>query len=348
MAWIYFARTDAAWLGDGLSPETAFRLRRTPDRGMISFCPPGQGDPTSWPVLAAFSTRQPAAWDDYLFANDIDQPLSAALATKLENRFNVTLNERTGLRTVLRELFIDHARSDGTRWAPLQPSRIPGGGGRQYEIWVGGQLISAWPYVGGGATVFTDDFNRADSTTIGGNWTERLNDAQIKNNHLSGISIGQEVLVDNSGAIGSANYQVEANVVIGAGTGACGVTGRVAAASPTLNFYLLELEHSTQQVASYRRVQSNYTLLGTPYAVGANSAKIKLSMNGSTLKAYVNDVERDSFTDSLHSAEGDFGIRIFDGADLSQVDNYVVYDFSVAGPPRPMIMRQAVMRAATR
>jgi hypothetical protein len=62
-------------------------------------------------------------------------------------------------------------------WPRLMPALLfgqwmPGRANpRRYELWLGGELVTATPVIAGGAS-FRDDFNRADSLgSLGGNWT---------------------------------------------------------------------------------------------------------------------------------------------------------------------------------
>jgi len=188
------------------------------------------------------------------------------------------------------------------------------------------------------AEVFSDDFNRADSTTIGGNWTQDAGAMEIKSNTLRAqpapFGVGLENLGHNTSSIGSADYEVEAVLAVAGGFGT-GVTGRIS--NPSNDYYLLELEHgSSGTLVLYKRVGGTYTLLGSyVFGSGAGTYTIKLSMQGTTIKGYLDGVERISVTDSAHSTEGDFGYRCFETDDPpnDSFDSYKVYTFTATGNP---------------
>lgn len=85
----------------------------------------------------------------------------------IAGNLGVTLGA-SSLRDALLELLTDRAAQGG--WRPLQPRAH---GPNQWEIWLGGQLLHAVPRVQGGA-VYTESFNKADSTVLGPDltWTE--------------------------------------------------------------------------------------------------------------------------------------------------------------------------------
>lgn len=106
--------------------------------------------------------------------NDLSR-LPVPVKNRIESALGVTLVSNR-LDLAIAELLIDHARVDGSRWRPLQPT------GSRYEVWFGG-LIYSQPVQSGGSS-FTESFNQADSTTLGPDltWTETANDLQTVGN----------------------------------------------------------------------------------------------------------------------------------------------------------------------
>jgi hypothetical protein len=183
------------------------------------------------------------------------------------------------------------------------------------------------------AEVFSDDFNRSDSDAPGGNWTEQGSaDYDIVSNRLRSVAGSAGEYCFNTSAIGSANYECEADIYYPSGmsNGGPGVVGR---ATSTSNFYLLLKTFNDNEFQLGKIVSGTYTVLSTFNVTVGETAKIKLSMNGTTIKAYVGDVEQASVTDSALSSEGDFGCRSYSAASASpqEWDNYKVYDFTVGG-----------------
>lgn len=168
--------------------------------------------------------------------------------------------------------------------------------------------------------VFSDDFNRANSDSLGGNWVENSGDWDILSNKMRCATAG---LVANTSSIGSADYQVEAAVTIAAN--GPGLRGRIVDSS---NYYLLHMNTNTDDYELYRCVSGGFTLMGSydpGVALDGTTHTVKLSMQGTTLKGYVDGTERISLTNSQFSAEGDFGARGFTaGVDF---EDFAVYDF---------------------
>ena len=114
-----------------------------------------------------------------LIATAKDERLSAARARTLANRIGLNL-DATDFPGMLLELFQAHSSPPGdtSRWNALR-STIDG----RHEIWLGGEKIVDLPVVSGGA-VFTESFNKADSTTLGPDltWAEANGNLQVLSN----------------------------------------------------------------------------------------------------------------------------------------------------------------------
>lgn len=158
-----------------------------------------------------------------------------------------------------------------------------------------------------------DDFNRADSTTLGGNWVEDQNQAEIKGNKLAPTTLSAEILVRNTTPVGSADVEVEATITYANGH-AGGPTWRINAASPTQNYYIYEAENDGV-FQMYRRVNGTYTSIGS-HDNGPNLTDpvLKARSVGNEHKGYVNGVEVISVTDAFHPNEGQVGFRFNSGA----------------------------------
>jgi hypothetical protein len=183
-----------------------------------------------------------------------------------------------------------------------------------------------------GASLFEDDFNRADAATLGGNWT---GDAQIISNQAKQNGFGS-IYALNSTALGTADYEVEASLNPGAlaSGGSLGI-GLVARYQDVNNFYLLHLDQGGTSMILYEVVGGSYNGLQTNSYTLTNPITVKLSCNGTAIKGYANGVEITSATNSTHTTEGDVGFRAFNPDDTNLTghrwDNFKVLSFS-AGP----------------
>ena len=169
------------------------------------------------------------------------------------------------------------------------------------------------------AVIYTDNFDRSDSSSIGSDWTEVLNDTQIHSNKLKNVTSG---LIGSVGAVAtasaasppSADYKVSAKVQCISGTGtnqsAVGVIGRYASST---QFYYARINFNGDKVQLYK-VNPSASLLGEYTGLTFNldtEYTVMLSMQGSAIKAYAEGVERVSVTDTAITATGDAGTRVF-------------------------------------
>lgn len=116
---------------------------------------------------------------DYL-GDDGRITLPTQLRNRLGNVFGVNL-ESSYVPDVLLELLREHGDDVRTdRWNKLRPAF-----GR-WQIYLGELLVDV-PVIGGGAT-YADDFTRADSSSLGANWTEVAGDVKIVSNHIEAVN----------------------------------------------------------------------------------------------------------------------------------------------------------------
>lgn len=151
---------------------------------------------------------------------------------------------------------------------------------------------------------FTDDFNRANSTDLGAGWVEVSGDWSIVSNQLSPGSAGGTIILRAAGAMATSdNY---AQVTIAATTAAShGVWCR--GNSNISSGYLFRNDGSTWDLFSV--VGGSFTVIGTYAAAAAPGDVAKVQAIGSTIKAFVNGVERVSVTDTGVSTGTSVGIR---------------------------------------
>ncbi len=177
------------------------------------------------------------------------------------------------------------------------------------------------------ATLFSDDFNRSNSTTLGGNWSEASGDWSITSNKLTTASSGG--LAVNTTSLSTADYKVKAVCQSPGDSGGSGLIARYADSS---NYYLAQLSYESNDVQIYKNV-SGFTLLSSN-GLTLNSATdydVRFEVEGTALRLYVDDALITDTTDSALSAEGDFGARRGGGGDSQTWDDFVVEDFAAGG-----------------
>lgn len=153
-------------------------------------------------------------------------------------------------------------------------------------------------------TSFTDDFNRADSTDLGAGWVEVSGDWSIVSNQLSPGAAGGTIILRAAGAMASSDHS--AQVTIAATTAASqGVWCRGNA--NITNGYLWRNNGTSWDLFSV--VGGSFTVIGTYATAAAPGDVAKVQAVGSTIKGYVNGLERVSVTDTGVATGTSVGIR---------------------------------------
>lgn len=224
--------------------------------------------------------------------DDPDRPLPVGVRTILANALGLSL-DRTKLRDILGELFITHARTDGTRWKPVQPNRLRG----VYEVLLG---AVRWEMrvVAGGATI-TEDWNTADqdSPDVDLNWTEVVGDWDVVSNKIRLISTAGAYSLRAEHDLDSADHYAQADVTWSATANRGGTAVRFAAAAET--FY------NGFGIANTDNAVIRKTVAGTPTdlasvarTIGAETLLVRTEVSGSSLKLFIAGVEVTSVTDT--------------------------------------------------
>jgi hypothetical protein len=151
---------------------------------------------------------------------------------------------------------------------------------------------------------FSDDFNRANSTDLGAGWVEVSGDWSIVSNQLSPGSAGGTIILRAAGAMDSSDHSAQVTI---AATAAVSQGVWCRGNSNITNGYLFRNNGSSWDLFSV--VGGSFTVIGT-YAVAAVAGDVaKVQAVGSTIKAFVNGVERISVTDTGVTTGTSVGIR---------------------------------------
>jgi len=183
------------------------------------------------------------------------------------------------------------------------------------------------------ANIFSDNFNRSDSSSLGGDWNEDGGDLQVKSNKLSNVSISINTVIATAvgGTPSSADYSVSADVQHKTNTNPISSVGLIGRMTSTAVFYHGRINYNGLATALQLYVfNSGATLLGS-YA-GDRSLdteyNIKLQMEGSTIKFFQAGVERISVTNSALTSIGEAGVRAFVDGDTG-TDGLTWDNFSI-------------------
>lgn len=176
---------------------------------------------------------------------------------------------------------------------------------------------------------FSDDFNRADSTSLGVSWVEVSGDWSIVSNQLSPGSAGGTIILRAAGAMASNDHY--AQVTIAATTAASqGVWCR--GNSNISSGYLWRNDGTSWDLFSV--VGGSFTSIGSYAAAAAPGDVAKVQAVGSTIKGFVNGVQRVSVTDTGVTTGTSAGIRS-ESASAIRFDDFTAADVSASAPLTP-------------
>ncbi|MFI1928337.1 hypothetical protein [Streptomyces sp. NPDC020377] len=151
---------------------------------------------------------------------------------------------------------------------------------------------------------FSDDFNRADSSTLGANWVEVSGDWSIVSNRLSSGSAGGTVILRAAGAMASNDHYAQVTITSTAAV-SHGVWCRGNA--NITSGYLWRNDGSSWTLFSV--VGGSFSSIGSYAAAAAPGDVAKVEAVGSTIKGYVNGVARVSVTDTSVASGTSVGLR---------------------------------------
>ncbi|WP_416976701.1 hypothetical protein [Streptomyces sp. T028] len=151
---------------------------------------------------------------------------------------------------------------------------------------------------------FTDDFNRADSSDLGANWVEVSGDWSIVSNQLSPGAAGGTIILRASGAMATSDNYAQATI---AATTAASHGVWCRGNSNITSGYLWRNDGTSWNLFSV--VGGSFTSIGSYAAAAAPGDVAKVQAVGSTIKGYVNGVERVSVTDTGVATGTSVGIR---------------------------------------
>ncbi|MEV4424053.1 hypothetical protein AB0K23_01490 [Streptomyces sp. NPDC049602] len=167
---------------------------------------------------------------------------------------------------------------------------------------------------------FTDDFNRADSADLGAGWVQVSGFWAIASSQLSPGSDGGTIILRAAGPMDSSDHS--AQVTIAATTAAShGVWCR--GNSGISNGYLWRNDGSSWDLFSV--VSGTFNVIGSYAAAAAPGDVAKLQVVGSTIKGFVNGVQRVSVTDTSVASGTSVGLRSTSSAAI-RFDDFAAAD----------------------
>jgi len=195
------------------------------------------------------------------------------------------------------------------------------------------------------ATIFSDNFNRSNSKTLGGSWVEQSpSDYDIVSNQVYGFTYGSggSGCAFYNSSIGTANYHVYYDFDPSQGGGGEWIEpiARLQSTSSIDDlymFYFQSISGGSDWGYLIKRVSGTQTNLSSQISLSdyTSTIQIGIKVDGSTISATINGTTVSSVTDTSHTSAGYAGFRINSGAYL---DNFNVESLAAASTFKPKIL----------
>ncbi|MFZ3592312.1 hypothetical protein [Streptomyces sp. BH104] len=167
---------------------------------------------------------------------------------------------------------------------------------------------------------FSDNFNRADSTDLGGGWVEVSGDWAIVSGSLSPGADSGTIILRAAAEVATSDHYAQVTI---SGTAAASQGVWCRGNANISNGYLWRSDGSSWDLFSI--VSSTFTILGTYTAPLAPGDVAKVQAVGSTVKAFVNGVERVSAVNTAVPSGTFVGLRS-DSVSSIRYDAFIAAD----------------------
>jgi hypothetical protein len=180
---------------------------------------------------------------------------------------------------------------------------------------------------------FTDDFNRADSSNLGANWVEVSGDWSIISNQLSSGNAGGTIILRAAGAMSTNDHSAQVTI---ASTAAVSHGVWCRGNSNISQGYLWRNDGTSWNLFSV--VGASFVSIGSFAGAAVAGDVPKIQAVGTTIKGFVNGIQRVSVTDTNVATGTSVGIRAestnalrFDDFTAADVTTGTTGDATLAG-----------------
>jgi len=170
-------------------------------------------------------------------------------------------------------------------------------------------------------SLLTDDFNRADSTSLGANWLELVGDWSISGNQLAAVTADTHVVLYNS-PLETPNHYVELTLSVATSTS----MGVIARSSIDGGQYYLVRNNGSDWTLFYQ-AGGSFSGLATVNQPGVNGDRVRLQCVDDQITVSVNDIQIISISDVSNQSNLYTGIRAV-GSSTARYDNFEAGDVS--------------------
>jgi len=170
---------------------------------------------------------------------------------------------------------------------------------------------------------YSDDFNRPDSTNIG-NWTEIDDNWSIISQQLA-PGVATLGLVIYQSPLDTTDHYAEITLSVASAT-SMGVFARSDVSGN--NFYLLR--NNGSEWTLFSNIGGAFSSIGSYSAPAVDGDVVRVHCEGSTIKGFINGVERISVTDTDITTGSYAGVRS-EASSTARYDNFLAADIT-SGP----------------
>lgn len=221
-------------------------------------------------------------------------------------------------------------------WKPLRPEAQ----GTRYAAYLG-PLVWTAPVIAGGAVLATDNFNRADATTLGANWSQQhpgYNGAGpdrlgIQTNQVD-VNLGADSEAEWYNAITWPDDQYSSLVIQSIASGLCYALARAIGDTTTATFYDAGhdvVDYGDDFLHLQKWVSGTNTALANGTTNIVNGDTLRVEAQGTTIRGLLNGVTDLSVTDTAITS-GKAGIMGYaTAANTIKLDTWEGGDFAAGG-----------------
>jgi len=184
---------------------------------------------------------------------------------------------------------------------------------------------------------FADDFNRADSSTLGSNWTVStgLSSFQITSNAARGTSGASLDAVSTGAATFTADQEASVKYTARGSFDFAGPAVRIASSAATgYAVYADGVNSSDRRLV--RVTGQTRTAIGTAAIVPVAGDVVKLRVVGTTLTVYVNGSLVDTVTDSTYASGQPGMYYLLDNVSATRLDDFIADDVGLPPSSSPV------------
>jgi hypothetical protein len=170
-------------------------------------------------------------------------------------------------------------------------------------------------------TLFSDNFNRGNNSSLGTNWQERSGNFSINSQTLVNSTSGTSVALVNNKTAADVVLTADVNLATTANERDAGVVARHSGNGAGSQYYAgLAYRSGRYYSEIWESTNGSWTRLSQVQVASNGTASLRFEVIGTSLKLYVNGVLRNSVTDATLTS-GRFGVSAVGSG--ARLDNFV-------------------------